>query len=556
MQILIVTEKCTSNETQRDGGARVVETLQRIFPDCLSVMQFGPKASPLATWHFDYPFNLENRFENRVANARYIARKVKDFEKKFTHVIFIHISMQFGLVDVPLDNKIHVWTFPMFLTPSYLSSGERVPDKYTEMERLALAKSKNIITPSHFEKRQLIDIYSIPREQIHVVPRGVNVEQLVLKERVFNGVPKFCSVGSVKPQKNTVELIRLFKIITISYPDAVLKIIGAIQDRDYFKRVLNEVETLDLGNSIEFTGYVSPNKLSLALQDSHLHLSRSTCETFGRTTFETLACGLPNVGMKTGNAAIEFLEGLPYARFTDGNAQAMEAIQDILNDFSTLSSMALEIGELYNEEGLSKLLSAKIFDKQIIAITDYDGTLFHKNDPKRTQRSMKAFKSFQTKVICSARSTEDLLAQLKEYQLEVDWIVAFSGAVVTNGSGEILWSRAMSKKQIDTIKSLVPEGEFIQKNNETLQISMAVKSLRNFPNLRVEVYQDTAFVFHWEASKFRAVHRLLRYLDWSGQVLAFGDGPYDNELLNYFDGIKIIDTPDKNSNQQREIKYV
>lgn len=66
----------------------------------------------------------------------------------------------------------------------------------------------------------------------------------------------------------------------------------------------------------------------------------------------------------------------------------------------------------------------------------------------------------------------------------------------------------------------------------------------NIFGLNVEVYQNTAFIADWEASKFRAIHRLLSHINWFGNVKAFGDGIYDKEFLTYFDG-KLITSFDK-----------
>ncbi len=210
MRILLITEKCSPKETQRDGGARLVDTLKRAFGDSLSIMQFGPETDSSAERSFPYPYNLPNRFERRLANAEFIMRQVKAVEHAFTHLIFVHISMQFGLVHLPLRKDLEIWTFPMFLTPSYIASGEIVPEEYRQMEQLSLLMSKQILTPSHLERCQLIDHYSIPLERIHVVPRGVETKLLVPKIRILSGPPKFCSIGSIKPQKNTLGLLRLF----------------------------------------------------------------------------------------------------------------------------------------------------------------------------------------------------------------------------------------------------------------------------------------------------------------------------------------------------------
>jgi glycosyltransferase involved in cell wall biosynthesis len=536
MKILLITEKCSPHDTQRDGGARLVETMKRAFGDSLNIMQFGSQIAAIANWHFEYPVNVTNRFERRIANGEFIAKQVKAVAKDFTHIIFVHISMQFGLVDSPLPTNIEVWTFPMFLTPSYIASGERVPEEYQSLERLALLNSRNILTPSHLEKRQLIDYYSIPQEQIHVVPRGVDTKFLKPKIRAEQTTLKFCSIGSIKPQKNILGLVRLFGRIYTKFPGATLKIIGPFQDPGYYENVCTEIQNLKLDKFIEFTGHIQPNELALAVEDAHMHLSTSSCETFGRAIFETLASGLPNVVSAKDNAAAEFLKDLPYIHFFDDDQQAINAIEDILANLSKLSAMALEIGKLYDDVMLSKLLVAKISNKNSLGVSDFDGTLFHKNDHVKTLQCVNAFKKFPLRVVCSARPIDDLLDKLKAYNLNVDWIISYSGAVVANGKGELLWVTHLDEKDITALEMLVPEVRRIKIDGQTLQLTAPAKLFTKTFGLRTEVYQGIAFISHWEASKLRAVHRLLNYIDWSGQVQVFGDGIYDSELITYFDG--------------------
>lgn len=552
MKILVVTEKCSPDCTQRDGGAVLVQTLRREFGNSLTIMQFGSNKETSSGWCFDYPFSCGDRFERRIANASFIAEKVKAVHHLFSHIIFIHISMQFGITSCFLQKEVQIWTFPMFLSPSYIASGEFVPSKYIEMERAALALCKNILTPSYLEKRQLIDYYTISDECIHVIPRGIDPAIFLSKQRKLEGSPNFCSIGSIKPQKNTFGLVRLFKKIQSSYPDSQLKIIGPVQNINYYDAVRLEIQRLKLDEAIEFTGYIPPEKLSSVIADAHLHLSTSMCETFGRSIFETLAAGLPNVAKATGNAAAEFLQDLPYATFVDKESEMLEAIQAMLDNLPALSSLAAEIRTLYDDKFLSKILSAKIGNRDCIAICDFDGTLFHKDDPEKTQKCINAFRSYEKRVVCSARPVQDLLTKLASFNLEVDWIIGYSGSVVASGLGETLWNVPIEAHHLARLKTL-PESRVIEYQGSVVQVAISKDLAYDAFGLRSEIYQDTAFYASWKASKLRAVHRLLSYINWSGQVRAFGDGPYDTELLNYYDGLFIAKNPKAYARQKGEI---
>lgn len=554
MKVLLVTEKFSPDVLQRDGGAMLVRTLQRAFGDSLSIMQFGSKTTSPATWNFDYPSKIVDRFQRRLVNSRFIAECVKKEEHNFTHVIFIHVSMQFGLIDIPLSSDISVWTFPMFLTPSYQASGEVVPDEYMQAERLTLAESRNILTPSHFEKRQLVNDYFVLEKFIHVIPRGVDIRHLAPKARSLTSPINFCSIGSIKPQKNTLGLIQLFVKIREKFPESTLKIIGPNQNTEYFSSVCREIEEQGLAEFIHLVGYVSPNDMASVINDAHFHLSASTCETFGRSIFESLASGILSIGRESGNSAAEFLGSVPYARFSDNDVDTINHLMEMVNSFSVLSSMALEIGKLYDDDILSRLIVAKICNKEVIAISDFDGTLYHKNDAEKTSRCFASFKKFPIRIVCSARPLNYLLEELRKHKLEVDWIIGCSGSIVSNGNGIPLWICPLSSVDVTYLEGLSSTVDYVKIDDSVLQMALPVGLLPNESGLREEIYQDTAFIAHWQSSKLRAVHRLLISINWSGQVRAFGDGIYDLELLNYFDGTLITPCPIKIS-QAQEIEY-
>ncbi len=549
MKILLVTEKYNPDDAQRDGGARLVETLKQNFDNNLSIMQFdGNKQHSNNGWSFKYPVNLDNRFERRIANAEFIAKQVNSVASKFTYIIFVHVSMQFECL---IQDNIETWTFPMFLTPSYEVSGEIVPPKYTEMEKIALSRAKNIVTPSHFEKKQLIEYYGVSENKIHVIPRGVDTNLFKPISRILEKKPPtFCSIGTIKPQKNTLELIDLFSNLQNKYPKSVLRIIGSIQNHQYYQQVKKKINELGLSKNIELTGYVSPDKLSNMIADCHIHISTSNCETFGRSIFETLASGIPNITRLKNNAAYDFLQNLPYIKFTLNNNETLHAIDEILLDFPKLSSMATEIGNLYDDKRLGKLIVAKIFNRGTLIVSDYDGTLFHKTCHNRTIYYIKNFKQFRPKVICSARSTEDLLVAIKRYNLEVDWIISYSGAVITDGKGNILFINPLLQEEIEKIMDVVPEYEKIIINDQVIQISTSLIINNPFPEMNIETYQNKKFISNWQSSKLRAICRLLDHINWKGNIQALGDGKYDLEYLRYFDGHLVQNENDINFSKQ------
>ncbi len=557
MKILLVTEKHHPTIEQRDGGFQLVKTLEQIFKNQIEVMQFSTQQFKDDPHALIYPFSHADRFQRRILNADFVQEKVIEKlgspKSDFTHIFYIHISMQFGIVKRPLGKNLQIWTFPMFLTPSYKNSGEEVPSYYFDLERQALQQSQHILTPSPLEKRQLLETYGLSQNSIHMVPRGVN--QTYSLRTFLNEGPAFCSIGTIKRQKNTLALIYFFNDIKYVYPKATLKIIGAVQDEAYAAEVLLAIKKLRLDQQINLMGYIPHADIPKTIADCHMHLSTSCSETFGRSIFETLAMGIPNIARRENNAAYDFLKNKPYICFSKNTAESLTFIQSILANFKVFSEQASEIGFLFNEDRLQKLLKSTILKKEAIVIADFDGTLFHKNDFEKTKRCIFAFNQFPLKVICSARSKEDLLNQSALLGIKADWIISYGGAVISNVSSN-------AKREDFSVTPLDPETLLFLENtcctsrilyaSQVLQLESS-PLLEAFPmNCRVETYQNKVYLSSWAASKLHAILKLLNHIEWEGCIQAFGDGPYDEDFLTYFDGTLITPTP-THYNQKKEM---
>jgi|GEM_PF-6650966 len=111
------------------------------------------------------------------------------------------------------------------------------------------------------------------------------------------------------------------------------------------------------------------------------------------------------------------------------------------------------------------------------------------------------------------------------------------------------------KKDLVRLETTLTATRRIEMDGNVLQLTVPSQDVQNIVGFHIECYQGTTFIAPWEASKLRAIHRLLRHIGWSGQVQVFGDGPYDSELINYFDGTLITPSPSSDHRQRKEIKY-
>lgn len=534
MKMLIVTEKCGPEVTQRDGGAQLVATLRRALGDQLDIMQFGDKCDQAAKWHFQYPTVNTNRFSGRIENASFIAKKVAELVNQYSSIIFVHVSMAFGVENITLPATCRTIIFPMFLSKSYQLSGEEISDAYRDCELKALKLADLIITPGLLEKQQLVNDYFLSPSKIRVIPRGVNISSKT--RRALSGTMHFCSIGSIKPQKNTLALIDAFSCVVREYGNVKLTIIGPVQCDNYYHRVKAHINALGISHLIDFTGYVFPENLAQLTQHMHFHISLSCCETFGRSIFESLALGLPNIVKKENNAAASYLVGLPYVKFITDVNDMVTQLKKMICDYDVLTMMATEIGEIYDEMVLSRLLAAEIIGNDVMAISDYDGTLYHKNNQARTLQSISAFQQFSKRVICTARGIDDLLSQLNHYQVNVDWIISYGGALIADGNGKVHWTTPLKEESIEEIRKQIPLAQPVLYANTVMQLAIDTSVPYQFLGLRTEHYCGRMYIANWSASKLRAIIRLLNHIDHHGCVRVFGDGQYDQEMLTYFDG--------------------
>ena len=542
MKVLLVTDKFTPNKNYKDGGATVVSSLKESLKENLYIMQFGGEKNSLANWRYDYLVSFSNRFEHRIANAEYIAERVKEIDDHFSHIIFLHVSLQFGFSTIPFNKKNKIWTFPMFLSPSYEYSGEVVPDKYKELEYKTISKSQNIITPSYLEKNQLTDLYNVDPAKIHVIPRGVNSTLLKPSIRKYlhnKETLKFCTLGSIKAQKNIIELVELFSMIEAKYNDVELHIIGPIQDSNYHERIKEKIIVLGLENKVFFPGHISHNNISKYLQNFHVHISASKCETFGRSIFETLALGIPNVVLLYKNASYEFLRDLPYVRFVKDAFEAINALNTMLADLELLSILAREIGFLYDDKILMERIAAKVFAKETMIISDYDGTIFYKNHPKKTIEFINKFNSYDKRVICSARPLSFLINEINSYNINVDWLISYSGAVIADSKGNILDVQHLHEVELENLYKISSKLKKIIFDNKIILLSTKINEvdISKLPTyLNIEIYDDDVYISSRNASKLHASARLLKIIDWKGNIDSFGNSQYDKKFLTYFCG--------------------
>jgi len=137
------------------------------------------------------------------------------------------------------------------------------------------------------------------------------------------------SVGIIDRRKDYETCIRAFNEVHKSHPDWILKIIGEIEDKQYYIKLKELVRSLNLEDSVIFTGYFPPPQLIKLYRSSRIYCHSSLYESFGISRIEASINGLPVVTTNSG-CAID-VDGWFVVNIGDWKALA-NAIISLIND--------------------------------------------------------------------------------------------------------------------------------------------------------------------------------------------------------------------------------
>ncbi len=101
-------------------------------------------------------------------------------------------------------------------------------------------------------------------------------------------------VGRLSPEKNLTLLIRAFYGVASAYENTRLLIVGDGPERDNLEA---QVKHMKLESRVHFTGMVDYPVIPAHLAASDIFVTPSAAETFGLSTVEAMAAGLPSLGI-------------------------------------------------------------------------------------------------------------------------------------------------------------------------------------------------------------------------------------------------------------------
>jgi glycosyltransferase involved in cell wall biosynthesis len=151
----------------------------------------------------------------------------------------------------------------------------------------AVHRSRSLIAVSEATQADLLEIYKIAPERIHVVHHGVDPIFLAL-ERSRPEKPYLLCVSTLHPHKNIERLVRVY---ARGNRDRLLVIAGMRGFQTAAIQAL--IAELGLQDLVTLTGWVSREKLLELYSGADVFVYPSTFEGFGMPVLEALAAGVP-----------------------------------------------------------------------------------------------------------------------------------------------------------------------------------------------------------------------------------------------------------------------
>jgi 1,2-diacylglycerol 3-alpha-glucosyltransferase len=171
-----------------------------------------------------------------------------------------------------------------------------------------------VIIPSPSMRPVLVKHFGLV-SQVEVIPNGLDLSPYHAHiEPVDRSQFGFSSkdivmiyVGRLSPEKNLSLLLRAFYGVTNTFDNLRLLVVGDGPERENLE---SQVKHMLIQDRVFFTGMVDHEQIPLYLKTSDLFVTPSSAETFGLSTVEAMAAGLPVLGIDAPGTADIIEDGI------------------------------------------------------------------------------------------------------------------------------------------------------------------------------------------------------------------------------------------------------
>ncbi len=166
-------------------------------------------------------------------------------------------------------------------------------------ERIVLAASVAVITPSRWARQWVLDQYDLPSDRVHVAEPGVEVTS---STSGTPGANRLLSVGAVTPHKGHDLLVTaLAELDDLSWS---CQVVGALDTNpDFVAEVRRRAQHVGVTRRLSLRGPLTGDELDAAYVSADVLVVSSRAETYGMVVAEAVAHGLPVIATSVGGVS-------------------------------------------------------------------------------------------------------------------------------------------------------------------------------------------------------------------------------------------------------------
>jgi glycosyltransferase involved in cell wall biosynthesis len=207
----------------------------------------------------------------------------------------VDVVLNFSAVPhvVPFKCKelFFVYDISWYLYPEYHPKSRVL--FYKTFFRQCLRNSHKIVVDSSSAKDDLVKIFSVPEDKIHIIfPPFTDTINTIDKIKYDISTPYILFIGTLEPRKNIESIIKAFKKLK-DKKQVPHKLVICGKKGWMYNRIFTLIKELDLDEDIIYLGYISNEEKKYLYLHAEFFVYPSFYEGFGIPVLEAMTYGCP-----------------------------------------------------------------------------------------------------------------------------------------------------------------------------------------------------------------------------------------------------------------------